>query len=29
MIERGENSPTLDVVEAIAKALGKPAKDLF
>lgn len=29
MIERGETSPTLDAVEAIAKALGKPAKDLL
>ena len=29
MIERGENSPTLDAVEAIAKALGMLAKDLL
>jgi len=29
MIERGETSPTLDSVEAIAKALGKSAKDLL
>ena len=29
MIERGETSPTLDAVEAIAKAFGKPAKDLL
>jgi len=29
MIERGETSPTLDAVEAIALALGKPAKEML
>ena len=30
MIERGETSPTLDAVEAIASALlGRPAKDML
>ena len=29
MIERGETSPTLDAVEAIATALGKPAKEML
>ncbi|MEL7539918.1 MAG: helix-turn-helix transcriptional regulator [Pseudomonadota bacterium] len=29
MIERDETSPTLDSVAAIAKALGKSAKDLL
>jgi len=29
MIERGETSPTLDTVEAIAQALGKRAKELL
>jgi transcriptional regulator with XRE-family HTH domain len=27
-IERGENSPTLDAVAALARALGKPARKL-
>lgn len=29
MIERGETSPTLDAVEAISAALGKPAKEML
>lgn len=28
-VERGENSPTLDAVAALARALGKPARDLI
>ena len=28
-VERGENSPTLDAVEALARALEKPAGELI
>jgi transcriptional regulator with XRE-family HTH domain len=28
-VERGENSPTLDAVAALARALGKPARELI
>jgi transcriptional regulator with XRE-family HTH domain len=28
-VERGENSPTLDAVAALAGALGKPARELI
>lgn len=28
-VERGENSPTLDAVAALAHALGKPARELI